>query len=61
MAQRAAQAIRAAVTSPELVEAFAALGIEASANTPQELARAVKSENEAWGPIIKRVGFTPET
>ena len=58
--EAAAQAIQAAVASPEVIEAFAPLGIEAGANTPEELARAVKAENEAWGPIVKRVGFTPE-
>jgi tripartite-type tricarboxylate transporter receptor subunit TctC len=58
--QQAANAIRAAVASPDVVEAFAQLGIEAGANTPDELARAVKEENAAWGPIVKAVGFTPE-
>jgi tripartite-type tricarboxylate transporter receptor subunit TctC len=58
--QQAANAIRVAVASPDVVEAFAQLGIEAGANTPDELARAVKEENAAWGPIVKAVGFTPE-
>jgi tripartite-type tricarboxylate transporter receptor subunit TctC len=58
--QRAAGAIRAAVSAPDVVESFLSLGLEASANTPAELAAAVKSENAAWGPIVKRVGFTPE-
>ena len=57
---RAAQAIRAAVSAPDTVEAFAQLGIEAGANTPAELAKAVKEENAGWAPIVKRVGFTPE-
>jgi tripartite-type tricarboxylate transporter receptor subunit TctC len=58
--QRAATAIRAAVASPDVVEAFAQLGLEAGANTPAELAKAVKDENAAWGPIVKTVGFKPE-
>ena len=58
--QRAAAAIRAAVASPDVVESFKQLGIEAGANTPAELAKAVKGENAAWGPIVKAVGFTPE-
>ena len=58
--QRLASAIRTAVTTPAVVEAFAALGLEASANTPAELAQMVKQENAAWGPVVKRVGFTPE-
>jgi tripartite-type tricarboxylate transporter receptor subunit TctC len=56
----AAQAIAGAVRSPDVIEAFAQLGVEAAANTPAELAAAVKAENEAWGPIVKKVGFTPE-
>lgn len=58
--QRAAAAIRTAVASPDVVESFAQLGLEAGANTPAELAKAVKDENAAWGPIVKTVGFQPE-
>ncbi len=58
--QRAATAIRAAVALPDVVESFAQLGLEAGANTPAELANAVKDENASWGPIVKAVGFTPE-
>ena len=57
---RAAQAIRAAVTAPEVVESFASLGVDAGANTPAEMAKAVHDENVAWGPVVKKVGFTPE-
>ena len=52
---------KAAVSAPDVVEAFAQLGVEAGANTPAELAQAVRSENQAWGPVVKRVGFTPES
>jgi tripartite-type tricarboxylate transporter receptor subunit TctC len=58
--QRAAAAIRAAITSPDVVEAFAQLGLEASANTPAEMAKAVKDESAAWAPVVKAVGFKPE-
>ena len=57
---RAAAAIRAAVQQPDVAEAFTQMGFEPYANTPAELAKAVKDENAAWGPIVKRVGFTPE-
>jgi tripartite-type tricarboxylate transporter receptor subunit TctC len=56
----AAQAIGNAVRSADVIEAFAQLGVEAAANTPAELAAAVKAEHEAWGPIVRKVGFTPE-
>lgn len=57
---RVADAVKAAVSSPDVVEAFAKLGLEAMANTPSELAQMIKAENAQWGPIVKRVGFTPE-
>ena len=58
--QRAAAAIRSAVSSPDVVQAFADLGLEAQSNTPAEMARDVREENAAWAPVIKKVGFTPE-
>jgi tripartite-type tricarboxylate transporter receptor subunit TctC len=57
---RAATAIRAAVAMPDVAESFAQLGFEPYANTPAEIAKAVKDENAGWAPIVKRVGFTPE-
>lgn len=58
--QRAATAIRAAVTAPEVVQSFADLGMEAQASTPVEMNKAVREENAAWGAVIKKVGFKPE-
>ncbi len=60
LVQRAAAAVRAAVAAPEVVDAFAQLGLEAQSNTPAEMARAVRDENAAWAPVIRKVGFTPE-
>jgi tripartite-type tricarboxylate transporter receptor subunit TctC len=57
---RLAQAIGTAVNAADTAEAFAQFGIEAGANTPAEMAKAVREENAAWAPIVKRVGFTPE-
>lgn len=57
---RLAPAIAAAVNAPDKAEAFAQLGIEAGANTPAELAEAVREENAKWAPIVSRVGFTPQ-
>lgn len=58
--QRAATAIKAAISAPDTVEAFAQFGMEAVANTPAELAKAVHDEHIAWAAVVKRVGFTPE-
>jgi tripartite-type tricarboxylate transporter receptor subunit TctC len=58
--QRAANAIRAAVAQQDTIDSFLQLGLEPFANTPAEMAKAVKSENAGWAPIVKKVGFTPE-
>jgi tripartite-type tricarboxylate transporter receptor subunit TctC len=59
--QRAAAAIRAAMAGPEMAESLAQYGLEVAFTAPTELAKAVKEENAAWAPIVKRVGFTPES
>jgi tripartite-type tricarboxylate transporter receptor subunit TctC len=61
LAQRAAAAVRQAMSAPDMAEGLATFGLEIKVNSPAELAKAVKDENAAWGPIVKRVGFTPES
>ena len=61
LVQRAAAALRTAMSGPEMAEGLAAYGLEVQVNSPAELAKAVKDENAAWGPIVKKVGFTPES
>lgn len=58
--QRAAAAVAAAVRQPDVVEGLAQLGLEASANTPAELAKAVAEEHAQWGEIVAKLGFKPE-
>jgi tripartite-type tricarboxylate transporter receptor subunit TctC len=58
--QRAATAVHAAMGAPDMAEGLAAFGLGITVNSPAELAKAVKEENAAWGPIVKKVGFTPE-
>jgi tripartite-type tricarboxylate transporter receptor subunit TctC len=58
--QRTAASVRAAMAASEMAEGLAAFGMDVQVNSPAELAKAVKDENAAWGPIIKKVGFTPE-
>ncbi len=58
---RAATAVRAAMGGTEMAEALAAYGLEVAATPAAELARAVREENAAWAPVVKRVGFTPES
>ena len=58
--QRAASAIRAALSGPEIPDALAQFGLELALGTPAELAKAVRDETAAWAPIVKRVGFVPD-
>lgn len=60
VAQRAASAIRAALSGPEIPDALAQFGLELALGTPAELAKAVRDEHAAWAPIVKRVGFVPD-
>jgi tripartite-type tricarboxylate transporter receptor subunit TctC len=60
LVQRTAAAISTAMSAPEMSEALAQFGLEVAVTTPAVLAKAVKDENAAWAPIVKRVGFTPE-
>lgn len=60
LVDKAAAAVRQAMAAPALVEGIAQFGLEPATNTPAELARALREENAAWGPIVKSVGFTPE-
>jgi len=61
LVQRMAAAIRTAMSSPEMAEALAQYGLEVAVTSPAELAKAMKDEGVAWAPIVKRIGFTPES
>jgi tripartite-type tricarboxylate transporter receptor subunit TctC len=58
--QKTATAIRAAMSGAEMAEAMAQYGLEVAYADPAALAKAVRAENAAWAPVVKRVGFTPE-
>lgn len=60
LVRRASSAIRAALMEPGMPEALAQFGLEVAVTTAAELTHAVAVENAAWGPIVKRIGFTPE-
>ena len=58
---RTAAAIRIALSAPEIAEALAPYGLELALTSPAQLAKAVKDEHAAWAPVVKRVGFSPES
>lgn len=59
--KRLADQIRAAMQAPEMAAGLAQFGLEVAVNTPAELARAIREEHTAWGPVVRRVGFSPES
>lgn len=53
-------AIRQALSGKDVIDGFAAMGLEARASTPEELAAALKSDLDRWGPIVKSIGFSAD-
>lgn len=58
---RAATALRTALNAPDIAEGLAPFGLEVAAASTAQLAKAVRDEHAAWAPVVKRVGFTPES
>ena len=53
-------AIRAALTSQDVIDGLASLYLEPLPTSPAQLAGMLKADTERWGPLVKAVGFTPE-
>lgn len=58
---QAAALVQQAAAAPGIAEALAGLGIELAGMDTAQLAAAVRSEHQAWGPVVKRVGFTADS
>ncbi len=58
---RAATALRTALSAPEVVEALAQMGLEARPSTPAELAALLKKDTDRWAPLIKTIGFSADS
>lgn len=59
--RRAADALKAALQQPDVVEAGKPYGLEVAASKPDELARLLKADADQWRPLIKQTGFTAES
>ncbi|MBY0338277.1 MAG: tripartite tricarboxylate transporter substrate binding protein [Acetobacteraceae bacterium] len=57
---RMAEAIRQALSEPDLRAEFARRGLEPLATSPPELAAAIRAETARWAPIVRASGATPE-
>lgn len=60
LVQRTSAALRAAMLAPDMAEGLATYGLEIDSSSAADLAKAMREENAAWAPIVKRIGFTPE-
>jgi tripartite-type tricarboxylate transporter receptor subunit TctC len=58
---RLSDALRKALTSPDVVEALGQMGLEAAPSTPEQLAALLKRDTERWAPLIKTIGFSAES
>ena len=57
----AAESLLAALREADVRETWQKLGLGTEGSTSAELQRALRSEYDIWGPIIKGSGFTPES
>ena len=57
MIEAASQAVRQAIAQPELVRAFAALGMAAVSSTPAELAASIAAEKQSWERAVRASGI----
>ena len=52
---RANQALRTALTRPDVIDRLAQVALEARSSTPGELATRLKADKERWGPLLRRI------
>ena len=45
---------------PDVRERFIAMGVEPVGNTSEEFARAIKTDTERWGQVVKRADIQPQ-
>jgi tripartite-type tricarboxylate transporter receptor subunit TctC len=53
-------AVREAIGSREMTEAFAKMAVEAGGESPQESARMIAAESSMWSAIVKASGFVAD-
>lgn len=59
--QATAEALRVALQAADVRETWDKTALVVEASTPAQLAAAMRSEHDFWGPLVKASGFTPET
>jgi tripartite-type tricarboxylate transporter receptor subunit TctC len=56
----AAEGLQDALREPDVRDVWQKAALSAESSTPAELQRALRTEYDFWGPIIRESGFTPE-
>jgi len=54
-------ALREALAERDIVETLATFGMEAAPSSPEQLAAALKTDLQRWGPIVKSIGFSADS
>jgi tripartite-type tricarboxylate transporter receptor subunit TctC len=54
-------AINAALKDKTVIDSLALSGLVPLGGAPEAMARDMKAQFDAWGPIVKRIGFTAES
>ena len=54
------RSLNQALTSPEIAQRLAGLGLDPATSTPEEFARILAADYAKWGPVVKASGFTAE-
>lgn len=57
----ASAAINKALGDKALIDGLGVVGLVAQGSSADEMARSMRSENERWGPLVKRIGFTADS
>ncbi|HTR83885.1 MAG TPA: tripartite tricarboxylate transporter substrate-binding protein [Reyranella sp.] len=54
-------ALRTALKRQDVIDGLAKVALEATSSTAEELALRLKADDERWGPLVRKVGFTPDS
>ncbi|MDF1486229.1 Bug family tripartite tricarboxylate transporter substrate binding protein [Ramlibacter sp. H39-3-26] len=59
--QQASAAMKSAVANPELVKAYAMMGMEAGWSSPEGLSDRLKNDIKRWQAVAEKIGFTAQS
>ena len=60
LVKRLNAAVQEALNTPEMQEVFSRYGLLPIIEGPEAFAQRLKLEINAWGPVVKATGFTPD-